>query len=395
MDIDEINRWGHELPKKLKDSYAHWLSRKRNIIFLRGREFRDRDCAYQHTMKSCERYNAYDKGVVSDGIAMDRLVVHDSPILNILERMETKDMMHTFLLPGGTDKEGIVLFELYRFGLTFSLEPGSEVIKCLEIAGFQLAPAQHLEGMFAGLCNYLVLENSSDASLKKVIVPFGDIKRDNDRSTRIALITKDLTPTCNDVNEEMQFFQYDIHPRFKTLEGQSISERLFLAALFAATKSIVPAYALGMTGEEQACILVRQCQLNRPFSPIELHILLNLKGLSRGKSATLSLLCHDLQRSAFEFDFLHHPSEPTAESSHMDHLDFFDDSSAYLAIRGPVSCRVLLTSCESRRTIGSVKMHSRTKTKCCNVFQLEIDECPVSRKAINSLYTSFSELWSE
>ena len=192
-----------------------------------------------------------------------------------------------------------------------------------------------------------------------------------------------------------QLFQYDIHPRFKTLEGQSISGRLFLAALFAATKSIVPDYALGMTGEEQACILVRQCQLNRPFSPIELHILLNLKGLSRGKSATLSLLCHDLQRSAFEFDFLHHPSEPTAESSHMDHLDFFDDSSAYLAIRGPVSCRVLLTSCESRRIIGSVKEQSRTKTKRHDVVPLEIDECPVSRKVINSLYTSFSDLWSE
>jgi len=153
--------------------------------------------------------------------------------------------------------ESVVLFELYRFSLTFSLEQGSGVLKCLEIAGFQLAPAQHLEGMLPGLRNYLVLENSNDVAVKKGIVPFGDIRRYDDGSIRIILATKDLSPTRDNVDEEMQLFQYDIHPRFKTLEAPNTTGRLFLAALFAATMSIVPDRASG----EQACILVRQCQV--------------------------------------------------------------------------------------------------------------------------------------
>ena len=391
LDANQIHTWGQHLPKKLKDSYSHWISRKRKIILFRSKDFRDRNCAYQHDMMYCKRYNAFDQETVSD----DRLVIHDSPILSILERMETKAMIHTFFLPNDTYIESVLLFELSRFSLTFSLKQGSGVLKCLEIAGFQLAPAQHLEGMLPGLRNYLVLEHSSDEAVKKVIVPFGDIRRGDDGSIRIILATKDLSPTRDNVDEEMQLFQYDVHPRFKTLEAQNTTGRLFLAALFAATMSIVPDRASGMTGEEQACILVRQCQVSRPFSQIEMKVLNNLKILSRGKSATLSLLCHDLQRSAIEFGFLHHSSYPPAKVSDIVRSEFSNDASAYLAMRDPISSRVLLSPGESRRIIGSVKSQSRMKTSRRGVVLLELDKCPISRECIDNIDVKLFELWSE
>jgi len=79
LDTNQIDTWGQHLPKKLKDSYSHWLSRKRSIIFFRSKDFRDRNCAYQHDTMYCKRYNAFDQEMVSD----DRLVIHDSPILSI------------------------------------------------------------------------------------------------------------------------------------------------------------------------------------------------------------------------------------------------------------------------------------------------------------------------
>ena len=391
LDIFQIATWGGELPKKLKDTYSHWISRKRNIVFFRSKEFCIRNCAYMHDMTVCKRQNAFDQNNVFDGMVSHRLVIHDSPILAILERMETRDMIHTFLLPSDS-----ILFELYRFGLSFSLESDSTVF-CLEIVGYQLAPIQHLQGMFAGLQNYLILEKSNDTTLKKVIVPFGNIIRDIDSNVRISLVAKDLSPSCNNVNEEIQFFQYDIHPRFKSLDSPSISARLFLAALFAATMSNVPDFALKMTGEEQACILVRQCQGNTPHSPIEMKCLENLMTLSRGKSPALSLLCHDMKRSAREFYFLHHPSNNDSMKAYkIDEGMFSLDTHAYLKIDDTVSStRVLLTSGESQRITGTVNLQSRMKTKRRDVNFLEVDDCPISREDIASFNASISKLWTE
>ena len=142
------------------------------------------------------------------------------------------------------------------------------------------------------------------------------------------------------------------------------------------------------------------------FSPIEMKVLHNLKILSSGKSATLSLLCHDLQRSAIEFGFLHHSSYPPAKVSDIVRSEFSkvsdivrrefsNDASAYLAMRDPVSSRVLLTPSESRRIIGSVKSQSRMKTSRRGVVLLELDKCLISRECIDYVDAQLFELWSE
>jgi len=105
------------------------------------------------------------------------------------------------------------------------------------------------------------------------------------------LLTTETERTQDGVGEEMKFFTYDIHPRFNILVAQSISARLYLAGLHIATSSFNPDNMLGMTGEEKAIELARQCWLNRPSSVEEKCCLDNLKELCRGKSPTLSLLC--------------------------------------------------------------------------------------------------------
>eukprot|EP00979_Chaetoceros_neogracilis_P004738 scaffold823_cov145-Chaetoceros_neogracile.AAC.3 len=394
LNISQISTWGDALPRQLKQSYSHWLSRKRNVVLFRSKDFRNRCYVYLHSMTACKRCNVFEQRDSSDGIRLERLFIHDSPILSILERIEAREMIHTFLVPSALSIKHLVIFELYRFCLKFSLELDSGVLKCLTIVGYQLAPIQHLEGLFPGLRNYLILENSSDASLKKIIVPFGTIIRNDDHSMIIELSTKDLSPTCNNVDEEMQYFQYDINPRFGSLDANNFRGRLFLAALFAATISNVPDPVLGMTSEEQACILIRQCQVNTPFTPIEMKCLHNLMSLSRGRSSTLSLLSHDLQRSAFEFDFLHNPSDSTStEVFEIDQEAISYDASAYLAMDDNVSSRVILTSGESRRIIGSVKPQKSIKARRRDHLLLDIGKSPITRDDINVFYTSVSKLW--
>jgi hypothetical protein len=149
-----------------------------------------------------------------------------------------------------------------------------------------------------------------------------------------------------------------------------------------------------MTSEEQACIIIRQCQVNTPFTPIEIKCLHNLMSLSRGRSSTLSLLSHDLQRSAFEFDFLHNPSDSAStEVFEIDQEEISYNASAYLAMDDNVSSRVILTSGESRRIIGSLKPQNRIKARRRDHLLLDIGKSPITREDINVFHTSVSKLW--
>ena len=105
---------------------------------------------------------------------------------------------------------------------------------------------------------------------------------------------------------ERQLVAYDLHPRFKNIEANCIEARLQLAALFAATGSLLPELDTQKTGGEVALELVRQCWVNCPLTKAEQKQLLSVSLFDQHVPA-LSLLCHNLSESSTRTSFLHMP----------------------------------------------------------------------------------------
>jgi len=198
-----------------------------------------------------------------------------------------------------------------------------------------------------------VLERTGDGfaefrhSKKMLIIPNGKVTKAPAMRTKI--INND---SCDSM---LQFFKYEIHPRFGVLVAGSIRARLHLASLHASTSSLFPDRKLGMTGEERAIELVRQCWVTRPFSMGEVQKLDNLKFLNK-TCPTLSLLCYDVERNAERLQFLYVPNlEDDVSAIDTSRYTDCDEWSAYLRERQLHVCssRIKLTQVEEWRCCGN------------------------------------------
>ena len=95
-----------------------------------------------------------------------------------------------------------------------------------------------------------------------------------------------------------------IHHRFLDLRAHRIDARLQLAALCAATGSLVPDEWTQMTGVETAMELIRQCFTDRPLTAEE-HLLLQRVRHFAYKMPALYLLCCDAEVRSSQLDFLY------------------------------------------------------------------------------------------
>ena len=158
---------------------------------------------------------------------------------------------------------------------------------------------------------------------------------------------------------------------------QSLASRMQLVALHMATTSILPDNLLGMTGEERAIVLMRQCFINRPLNEQEHSNLNTIKQLARylfssfylcyschyarhllttihacfyrGRSPTLSLVCQDFSKMSHQLSFLC----PNRSGCVKEHLCF--EGSAYLnnVESGKLGIRCYLTKQEESRVLGT------------------------------------------
>jgi len=126
---------------------------------------------------------------------MDRLVIHKSPVLEILERYELRDMIHTYQVGGSSNESELTThFVLYRFGLTFTHHSGAEpgILECGELAGYRLQHEQHLPGILRGLHQYLVLESGAGKEFK-VIIPFVESQKVHKMMWRLSCSRRKLS----------------------------------------------------------------------------------------------------------------------------------------------------------------------------------------------------------
>eukprot|EP00957_Ditylum_brightwellii_P108057 8243985-Ditylum_brightwellii.AAC.1 len=205
-----------------------------------------------------------------------------------------------------------------------------------------------------------------------------------------------LKPSEEDAEERMQFFTYSVHPRFETLVATSVAARLFLATLYMATASLSPDKSIGMTGEAKAIELTRQCVTNRAMSDVEQFCLSNLKEISKHRSPTLYLLCHDTEQSSIDYSFLQGDNRGRNGKKIDDStLWLADECTAYInKLRKPLNPRLCLTDEECQRSLGqhSLVKWKRSKRKIRKF--IEIHCCPVTRQKLNDVYKIMSDLWS-
>ncbi|KAL4434355.1 hypothetical protein ABPG75_000796 [Micractinium tetrahymenae] len=207
-----------------------------------------------------------------------------------------------------------MLFELPRFGLEFELLPSGE-LRSLDYAGHRLAACQQLwepaaaaghDGGSSGAASYtlpdfqqyLVLEPAAPLQRRLVIVPVG-------RAVRLEVAVEIEHSSASDA--DIKSHTYSVHPRFGHLLASTVHARLQLAALYAATSSLLPEPESRLTGAQAAMQLLRQCWGVRPLSHAEQQLICDTAQLGGHLAAGLRLLAHELLCSAAQLNGLHFP----------------------------------------------------------------------------------------
>jgi hypothetical protein len=284
------------LPVRLRVMHSHWYNPRSDSMVLRSINFRERDA---HFVARCihspfpvvsfiplyVRSEYMWKDCVRDS-EFNRLSKADLGTVRFLSKFESSKFIHFLTTPNGT-----LRIDIPRFLLSFEYVDSSWI--SLEDPKMKLSQSQQLSHTLAKFSNYLVLEHVNDESQKKLLIPRGQIEVQQ----MVNIVTSsDCTVSCH-------YYTYDLHPRFGTIESSDVESRLFLASLFAACSTHISDFLCGMTGEEYAMILIRQCQVNRPLSDVEkahLHACSTFVKHAPG----LHMLCQLLWKSSEQLGFL-------------------------------------------------------------------------------------------
>lgn len=152
-----------------------------------------------------------------------------------------------------------------------------------------------------------------------------------------------------------------MHSRFGHLRASSVLSRLQLAALYAATSTLLPEPQSHATGAQTALGLLREAWVHRPLRGEEREQLEAVGRLGGHLLPALRVLVADQLLSSAQVHFLHCPAEPPP--SPLPRLDR-DAASAYLQRQGDarrlhllagfLNPRAQLQGVEERRVLGSV-----------------------------------------
>ncbi|KAG2455049.1 hypothetical protein HYH02_000874 [Chlamydomonas schloesseri] len=104
---------------------------------------------------------------------------------------------------------------------------------------------------------------------------------------------------------EIKVHRYEVHGRFGHLRAPTRLARLQLAALYAATSTLLPEPGSRCTGAQMAMELLRQCWSTRPLEAPEAELLAAVGRLGGHLAPGLHLLAHDLAASAVQLAHLH------------------------------------------------------------------------------------------
>ncbi|CAM9964866.1 unnamed protein product, partial [Scytosiphon promiscuus] len=387
--------WAKELPVRLRTMHSHWLCRARSAVVARSKDFRERDvmfilkCNKSGDLASCyhvpPHLSSRSVKEVSETVASTVgelgskgelvLLPAESSIVTALAKFEPHAtgpdaVIHAYRQPGGEVKVELPRFEL-EFEVARALPRqqagfGGSGIRCLSHRGYELACCQQLDDTLPNLSRYLVLVREDGDT--KVVVPCGKV-----------VVGQKAVP-CNE-DAELKVFYYAIHRRWGQLDAVGVSARLQLAAMFAATDSMLPDPRAGMTGSEKASELIRSCFVSHPLQQDDRTRLLRVLDLS-GMNPALALLCGDLLESSAGLGFLHKAKRialPPGATIALEHAGtvYVDECD-----RLPWHRRRRLTVAEEERVLGG-QVPMKSNPQLLQHRSVKPPRCPVEVSDVN------------
>jgi hypothetical protein len=351
------DEWGSKLPRRLQELYSHWYSDAEGVLVLRPVLFRHKEVHYilktDFVLVSLDptqvEFNCYCvpnhlraqvwQTSLAAAADFDQLVLlTDSPeIPRVLEKFECREFIHVHVTPA---PRKCLKFVLPRFQLEFELTASS--MRSLDHANYQLALSQQLGDTLIGFRQYLVMEPVPETSADvMIIVPVGRVHHLSADHVEVE-VDSGSGAVCDT-------HVYKIHPRFRYLSATSGVARLQLAALYAATGSLLPDRRLGMTGDEYAMELVRQSTVNHPLSMEAVEQLESVATLS-GRTPGLVLLCQELEQSSNRLHFLYESAAPLVSVIPRELKK--EAKTRYLNAKQPYNSRAALTKTEESRLMA-------------------------------------------
>ncbi|CAM9849170.1 unnamed protein product [Discosporangium mesarthrocarpum] len=394
--------WAKDLPMMLRDMHSHWLCRDLDVVVLRPVGFQQRETDFVIRLAAsgeatCVRIPAHrrlkhwlDLLPSSDSNKLV-LVKGEHRVLQVLSKFESpaagpEALVHAYIRPSG----GLV-FDMPRFGLEFELDwpqrgdREQEGIRSSNFRDYRLAGCQQLLEPYT-LCEftrYLVLEPIKEGQPVKVIVPHGKVVAGRSAEPLVHV----ESAWGGDINAKLDVFQYQEHKRWKRLTADCISSRLQLAALYAATGTLLPEPRVNMTGSEAAMELLRQSFTNRPLlreDRAQLQQITHLSGLCPG----LMMLSRDLLKSSESLAFLH--DDPVTHDDPMATVpDLSGARAAYFheSAKFPWNARRQLTREEEMRVLGMLVPLSNPPSggHTLRHFADTIEQFPVTREQVDKM----------
>ncbi|KAG2501267.1 hypothetical protein HYH03_001073 [Edaphochlamys debaryana] len=289
LDVGEdhgCGEWGKQLPRRLRELYSHWLCRERGVIVLRPPNFQEHDAHFVITCRTAAAGAASSSGPVlydcrrvpphlqrlhwADLLTNHRAELTDRLVLlrgcsvrdTLLAKVEDTSFLHCFRpAPEAQRPDCLLLFELPRYGLEFELRSGGELAS-RDYPGYRLRRRQLLvdtgsdDGGYGsdgvsytlpGFQQYLVLEHSpavrqllmGQRADELVLIPAGPVVRNGGK---VAVVTSSGS------GARLKAHCYEVHGRFGHLRASAVLPRLQLAALYAATGTLLPEPASRATG---------------------------------------------------------------------------------------------------------------------------------------------------
>ncbi|KIZ06296.1 hypothetical protein MNEG_1660 [Monoraphidium neglectum] len=453
--------WGEALPQRLRKLHSHWLWRggrggDDDVIEIRPLSFLQRDV---HFVVRCTTASADAAGSGTDGGAGQRraydcrrvpphlrarpwhellappavraggdgdtaseqlpdqlVLTADDAVLRVLSKYEDPRFIHVHR-PAGPAAQGIagylLRYELPRFALEFELCGPDGALRSLQRRGYVLAARQQLADAVAapgdgvtgvvdytlpGFSRYLVLENGGGGSgaERLVEVPAG----------KVALLEGGGATVEVDGSSGagLRSYAYSVHHRLGDLRASSIPARLQLAALYAATSTLLPEPGSQMTGAQVALQLVRWSWRDTALSQEELLHLRSAAAFAGHLLPALPLACHELEASAAQLSFLgaavHAHPAGAGEAAEQQHAlapkqPHTDAATQYLIELsaggwwGGANPRALLTPGEAARLLGARAAPQAPPSELWplrlgQARVVDVPECPVPLDAVEA-----------
>lgn len=329
--LPDVDQWGKCLPLQLRMMHSFW--REDEVVLVRGVTFEQRNLSFVLRPSSLEpkkQWSCCQVLVKTERYQdvnleqCDQLMVEvcKDATLSTLGKLEDPKFIHVYRCPESSN-QALWKFHIPRFGLHIVLTKAGTLMPLDYLRGYELAAYQQLDTL-PNFQRYLVLqriesiqeqiyEGQAPAKLR-LLTPEGIVHRPPQQVKVDIKIHGEEDPLC----ANLPYITFDWDHRFLQFRCSTISARLQLAALHAASSTYLPEPRLRMTGSAMAIKLMRQCWAQKPFGKDELAKLANVAQFAQ-RAPALKLQCFLLDRNLHQLAFLYpskeNPDDPQQRES--------------------------------------------------------------------------------